>query len=283
MIKSFKSFTEERTNGVVVTFGRYNPPTVGHEKLFDAVAKIAKGKNFLIYSSQSNDLKNPLEYDDKIKFLRKMFPSYGRSIISDKGVKNVFDVAVKAYDAGYTKLTLVVGSDRIDEFTKLLNKYDGVKAGHGYYSFRDGIEVKSAGERDPDSDGVSGMSASKMRAAAADNNLEAFAKGVPKTFGDVKDLFNAVRVGLGLKESYNFRKHVQFVAVSENRERYIAGEIFNKGDVVYSTKTADAELMVLEQKPNYVVCKNLHTLAESKIFVADLRLTLENIQPLCTA
>jgi hypothetical protein len=204
-----------------------------------------------------------------------MFPQYGRSIISDKGVKNVFDVAVKAYEAGYTKLTLVVGSDRIDEFTKLLNKYDAVKAGHGYYTFRDGIEVKSAGERDPDSEGVSGMSASKMRAAAADNDLEAFAKGVPKTFGEVKELFNAVRVGLGLKESHNFRKHVQFVPISENRERYIAGEIFNKGDVIYSVKTGEAELMVLEKKPNYVVCKNLHTLDESKIFVADLRLTLE--------
>lgn len=275
MIKSFKSFTEERTNSVVVTFGRYNPPTIGHEKLFDAVAKIAKGKNFLIYSSQSHDAKNPLAYDDKIKFLRKMFPSYGRNIIMDKDVKNIFDVAVKAYDAGYTKLTLVVGSDRTDEFAKLLNKYDGAKGSHGYYTFRDGIEVKSAGERDPDGEGVTGMSASKMRAAAADNDLEAFAKGVPKTFGEVKELFNAVRIGLGLKESHNFRKHVQFVPISENRERYIAGEIFNKGDVVYSTKSGDAELMVLEQKPNYVVCKNLHTLAESKIFVADLRLTLE--------
>lgn len=275
MIKSFKSFTEDRTNSVVVTFGRYNPPTIGHEKLFDAVAKIAKGKNFLIYSSQSHDAKNPLAYDDKIKFLRKMFPSYGRNIVIDKDVKNVFDVAVKAYDAGYTKLTLVVGSDRIAEFTKLLAKYDGVKAGHGYYAFRDGIEVKSAGERDPDSDGVTGMSASKMRAAAADNDLEAFAKGVPKTFGEVKELFNAVRVGLGLKESHNFRKHVQFVPISENRERYIAGEIFNKGDVIYSVKTGEAELMVLEKKPNYVVCKNLHTLDESKIFVADCRLTLK--------
>ena len=275
MIKSFKSFTEDRTNSVVVTFGRYNPPTIGHEKLFDAVAKIAKGKNFLIYSSQSHDLKNPLMYDDKIKFLRKMFPSYGRNIVIDKDVKNIFDVAVKAYDSGYTKLTVVVGSDRINEFSKLLNKYDGVKGPHGYYTFRDGIEVKSAGERDPDSDGVSGMSASKMRAAAADNDLEAFAKGVPKTFGEVKELFNAVRIGLGLKESHNFRKHVQFVPVSENRERYIAGEIFNEGDVVYSVKTGEAELMVLEQKPNYVVCKNLHTLEESKIFVADLRETLE--------
>jgi hypothetical protein len=275
MIKSFKSFTEDRTNGVVVTFGRYNPPTVGHEKLFNAVAKIAKGKNFLIYSSQSQDTKNPLGYEEKIKFLRKMFPSYGRNIIIDKDVKNVFDVAVKAYSSGYTKLTLVVGSDRIAEFTKLLDKYDGVKAGHGYYTFRDGIEVKSAGERDPDSDGVTGMSASKMRAAAADNDLESFAKGVPKTFGEVKELFNAVRLGLGLKESHNFRKHVQFVPISENRERYIAGEIFNKGDVVYSIKTGKAELIVLEKKPNYVVCKNLHTLDESKIFIADCRLTLK--------
>ena len=271
-LKSFRTYTEESTKELVATFGRFNPPTIGHEKLINAVAKEGKGKTYRVYASQSEDSKkNPLSYDDKIKFMRKMFPQYGRNIILDRSIKNVFNVAAAAHDDGFTKFTLVVGSDRVPEFKTLLAKYDGVKGTHGYYKFRDGIQVVSAGERDPDADDVSGMSASKMRAAAADNDLDTFAKGLPKTFGEVKELFNAVRKGMGLKESHNFRKHVQFQPLNDIRERYIAGEIFNVGDQVYAESERGMILTVESRGPNNVTCK-LPNGETKRFFLSDLHI-----------
>lgn len=268
-MKSFKQFTEESTKEIVVTFGRFNPPQIGHEKLINTAGKLARSKTFKIYASQSEDpKKNPLSYSDKIKFMRKMFPQYGRNIISDVSIKNVFNVASKAHEDGFTKFTLVVGSDRVPEFKKLLDKYDGVRGAHGYYQFKDGINIISAGERDPDADDVSGMSASKMRAAAANNDLETFSKGLPKSFGEVKELFNAVRKGMGLNESYNFRKHIQFESVGDIREKYIKGEVFNVGDVVVHNTTKHA-YTVSERCTNYVTVldESNNTL---KFFIHDL-------------
>lgn len=270
-IKSFRRFTEESAKEIVVTFGRFNPPTIGHEKLINAVAKEGKGKTYRIYASQSEDpKKNPLSYEDKIRFMRKMFSRHGRNIILDRTIKNVFNIASAAYDDGYTKFTLVVGSDRVSEFKKLLDKYDDVKGAHGYYTFRDGIHVVSAGDRDPDADDVTGMSASKMRAAAADNDIETFSKGLPKGFGEVKELFNAVRKGMGLKESHDFRKHIQFEPLSDIRERYIAGEIFNIGDHVYTESERGMILTVESRGPNYVSCR-LPNGETKKYFISELR------------
>lgn len=271
-LKSFRQFTEESTKEIVVTFGRFNPPTTGHEKLIEAVAKRGRGKTFRIYASQSEDpKKNPLSYEEKIKYMRKMFPQYGRNIILDVSIKNVFNVASKAYDDGFTRFTLVVGSDRVPEFKKLLEKYDDVRGAHGYYRFRDGIQIVSAGERDPDADDVSGMSASKMRAAAADNDLETFSKGLPKSFGEVKELFNAVRKGMGLKESYNFRKHVQLPVVSGLREQYVKGEIFKVGESVWTEKDRGVIFTILERKSNYVVARRGSNGPSQNIFITDLR------------
>ena len=275
-MKTFRKFTEERIKEIIVSFGRFNPPTIGHQENIEAIASMAKGKTFKIYASQSEDpKKNPLGYEDKIKFMRKMFPSYGRNIILDRNVKNIFDVASAAYDEGYTRLTVAVGSDRVPEFKALLQKYDGTKGKHGYYKFPDGINVVSTGTRDPDIDDRTGeatfaVSASKMRSAAAENDLKTFSAGVPKTFGDVKELFNAVRKGMGLEESYNFRTHIKFDTVSEVREHYINGSIFNIGDVVSSNKTGADKLRILERGANHVLCKNLKTLKENKFFIKDL-------------
>jgi len=275
-MKTFRTFTEERIKEIVVSFGRFNPPGVGHEENIVAIAKIAKSKPFRIYASQSEDpKKNPLSYKDKIDFMRKMFPKYGRNIIFDRNIKNVFDIAVSAYNEGFTRLTLPVGSDRVLEFKALLQKYDGVKGAHGFYKFPDGINVVSTGSRDPDIDDRTGaatfkVSASKMRSAAANNDLETFSKGLPKTFGDVKELFNAVRVGMGLKESHNFRKHIQFDVLSETRERYISGEIFNIDDVVVSIKD-NAEYKILNRGPNYVTCVAENTDKPVKFFINDIR------------
>jgi len=166
-----------------------------------------------------------------------MFPKHARNIMADKGVRNAFDVVVKLYDQGYTKVTMVAGEDRVVEFEKLLNKYNGTKGRHGFYQFENGIVVKSAGARDPDAEGATGMSASKLRAAANDNDLKTFAKGMPKGFKDVEGLFNAVRAGMGLSESKSFRKHVQLEKVSDIREEYVEGTLFIEGDEVVLKKT----------------------------------------------
>lgn len=251
-MKHFKEYLKEATGHVTFTFGRFNPPTVGHEKLINKVHEVSKGA-YRIYASQSSDpKKNPLSYTDKIKFLRKMFPRHARNIISDTKIKTAFDALDSLYEQGYRQVTFVVGSDRVEEFEKTLNKYNGEKRATGFYNFEGGIQVVSAGERDPDADDVSGMSASKMRAAAKDNNFELFAKGLPSGFREAQKLFNAVRSGMGLKESYNFRQHIQLPTVSREREAYVNGELFQVGDVVEVKESKDiGQIKVLGS--NYVI------------------------------
>ena len=250
--KGFKEFNEESINAVAFTFGRFNPPTVGHGKLIKKVASVAVGNQYRIYASQSNDAKkNPLVYKEKIRVMRKMFPKHGRSIIEDKNGKTVMHIASILHDQGFTRAILVVGSDRISEFQKLLKKYNGVKGRHGFYDFKDGIEVVSAGERDPDAEGVEGMSASKMRAAAAEGDFKSFTLGLPKEYGEDMTLFNLLRKRMGLKEMVSFRKHVQLPTLSEKRERYISGDIFNVGDTAVTE--SGEQITIKERKSNYIV------------------------------
>ena len=251
-IKSFKTFSEDKSKEVVFTFGRFNPPTIGHEKLIKKVISQSSSNNFRIYVSQSSDpKKNPLEYREKVQLMRKMFPKYGRNIIFNKKVVNVFDILVDLYNQGFQKVTMVVGSDRVPEFRKLMSKYNGVKARHGFYEF-DTINTVSAGERDPDADDVSGMSASKMRAAAAAGDLDSFSKGLPKGFGDKVGVFNLLRKRMGLKEMTNFRKHIDLGPQSILREKYIRGEIFNEGDTVCCVRTG-TKFVIWERKSAFVI------------------------------
>ena len=254
-IKSFSDYLTENTKEITFTFGRYNPPTIGHEKLFDMVKKQSRGGIYRIYASKSVDAKNnPLSFKDKIKFLRKMFPKHARNIVSDKDVRTVLDIAVKLYDQGFTKVTMVAGSDRIREFDILLNKYNGVDARHGFYNFKGAINVVSAGERDPDADGATGMSASRMRMAAQQNDLAGFAKGVPAS-ANVNDLFNAVRKGMGLKLENTFRQHVDLPVVSQRREEYVGGELFKQGDIV-NIKEEDVNGKIIVCGTNYVIVES---------------------------
>ncbi len=231
--KSFSEYLTEAKGEVYFVFGRFNPPTSGHEKLFDMLKKTAGGSPYRIYGSKSQDpKKNPLGFKDKVKFLRKMFPKHARSIMADADVRNALDICVKLYDQGFTSVTMVAGSDRLKEFDVLLNKYNGVDSRHGFYNFENGIKVVSAGERDPDAEGVTGMSASKLRAFASDNDLENFSKGMPKGYKDAKALFNAIRKGMGLKETHMHRKHVELEPVSEKREKFIEGNLYKEGDEV---------------------------------------------------
>jgi hypothetical protein len=185
---------------LVFAFGRFNPVTTGHEVLMDK-AKAVGGKDYRIYVSKSQDRKkNPLKYADKIKFMRKVFPAHARNIV-DSPARTAIDVAVDVHSDGYTDLIMIAGSDRVGEFQKLLDKYNGVKARHGEYKF-DSIKVINAGERDPDAPGASGMSASKMRGAAADDDFDLFKTGLPDTFkdtDDAKDLFRTLQKAMGIK------------------------------------------------------------------------------------
>ena len=277
-MKKFSEFLSEAASpkAIVFAFGRFNPPTNGHEKLMDKVASVSKGGTYRIYPSQSTDpKKNPLKFDEKVKFMRKMFPKHARSIIADKSVKTAIDVVSKLYDEGYTKVTMVVGSDRVTEFETLLNKYNGVKARHGYFNFNGGVQIVSAGERDPDSDDVSGMSASKLRAAASANDFEVFSKGMPAGYKDAQSLFNAIRTGMGLKESYDFRKHIKLEEVSEEREAYVRGELFKEGDMVESMGDNKIGQVVLLGS-NYVLVEYTDG-TRSRKWISDVRVVEESI------
>lgn len=190
---------------IVFTFGRFNPPTTGHEKLIEKVAAVAKKESadFMVFPSHSqNPKKDPLSHKDKISFMKKMFPKYSRNIINNKKAKTAIDIATMLYGMGYKSCTMVVGGDRLTEFKTLLNKYNSVEGKHGFYDFKDGINVVSAGERDPDAEGVTGMSASKMRAAAAANDYDSFKNGLPKKFEKTtgKKLFDVLRKSMNISE-----------------------------------------------------------------------------------
>lgn len=238
-IPSFKQYIVEEQREVFFTFGRMNPPTIGHGKLLNVMSTKAGSNQFKVFLSQSQDAKkNPLSYQQKIKHARKMFPKHSRNIMMDKNVRTVFDALTTLYKQGFNRVTMVVGDDRVFEFKTLINKYNGVDGRHGFYNFEK-INVVSAGERDPDSEGVEGMSASKQRENAANNDFTAFSQGVPASVSnkDAKRLFNDVRTGMGLKETTQFKNHIELEPVSHTREKFIEGELFNEGDEVFITNS----------------------------------------------
>jgi hypothetical protein len=254
MIKNFSQYLVEEEREVFFTFGRMNPPTIGHGKLIDALVKKSKGADYKIYVSQSQDAKkNPLSYSDKIKHLRKMFPKNGRNIIVDKTARNAIDIATKLYDMGYKRITMVVGDDQVRTFDVLLNKYNGKKARHGFYNF-ESINIVSAGRRDPDAEGVEGMSATKMRQAATDNDYQTFAQGIPKSMSDkdTRKLFNDVRKGMGLKEEYSFKRHIDLGKLDDTREAYVQGDLFELGDTVVIKESEEVGIVSV-LGANYVI------------------------------
>ena len=185
----------------VFVFGRFNPPTIGHEKLINALIATnqREGGTCLVYGSHSQDSRtNPLTHTQKFKYLQKMFPRHKKHFKSKAKARTAIEVAVEL-SGKYDKLIMVVGSDRVDDFSSLLNSYNGIKSKHGFYEFKE-IEVISAGERDPDADIASGMSASKMRKAATQGDFEAFQMGASSelTIKDKRNMMNDVRKGLKL-------------------------------------------------------------------------------------
>jgi len=253
MVGSFKQYLVEENKIVVFSFGRMNPPTIGHGKVLDAMAKTAGKNPYRMYLSHSQDNKtNPLVYKDKLKTARTMFPRHARNILKSNS-KNIFQVATDLYKEGYRNLIMVVGSDRINEFDILLSKYNGKKGAHGFYNFMD-IKVVSAGDRDPDSEGAAGMSATKMRAAASSNNFTKFSQGLPRTVNNAesKKIFNMVRKGMGLEEQTEFKRHIQLEPVSDMREAFVSGDLFNIDDQVIIKETE--ELAIVKQcGANYLI------------------------------
>ena len=236
-MKKFSEILEARGDTCVFTFGRFNPPTTGHEKLMEAVAKQAKKNSapYYIFASHSeNAKKDPLPYAKKVAYMKKMFPKHARNIVVDKA-RNVFEIAVSLHNKGHKSIVMVVGSDRVAEFDALLNKYNGTEARHGYYGF-DNIEVVSAGERDPDAEGVTGMSASKMRAAAVSDDFDSFKMGLPKGFNQGMSLFKDVRKYMGIRESFVPRTNVM---TDEDvvRDLYVENKLFSVGDIVEDNYT----------------------------------------------
>ena len=241
VINSFKNYLVEEEKTVYFTFGRMNPPTIGHEKLLTALSSKAGRNPYRVYLSQSQDKdKNPLDYKTKIKTVRKFFPKHARSVIMNPKLRTVFEIVTSLYNEGFKNVAMVVGSDRVNEFDVLLNKYNGTKGRHGFYNFSR-IDIQSAGDRDPDAEGVTGMSASKMRAAAKDNDYTSFSQGLPKSVSnaEAKKIFNDVRLGMGLKEQTDFTNSVQFEPVSEEREQYVSGNLFQPGDIVEDKNTKE--------------------------------------------
>ena len=228
-MRNFIELTEAKGQ-IVFAFGRFNPPTTGHEKLISKVAQVSGSSPYRIYPSFSqNPKKDPLPHTLKVAYMRKMFPKHARSIVADKDAKTAINVAVKLYDEGFRDLVMVAGSDRVKEFSSLLKTYNGVEGKrHGFYKF-DRIDVVSAGERDPDAEGVEGMSASKMRAAAVDGDFDSFQQGLPKGFRDAKKLYNDVRKYMGIREERHMGEMDEHEAV---RDAYLTGKIWNVGDVV---------------------------------------------------
>ena len=273
---SFIELTEQKGQ-IVFAFGRFNPPTTGHEKLISKVAQVSGSSPYRIYPSFSqNPKKDPLPHALKVAYMKKMFPKHARNIIADKDAKTAINVAVKLYDEGFRDLVMVAGSDRVKEFSSLLKTYNGVEGKrHGFYKF-DNINVVSAGERDPDAEGVEGMSASKMRAAAVDGDFDSFQQGLPKGFRDAKKLYNDVRKYMGIREE----RHMGEMDEQEMiRDAYLTGKIWNVGDVVEAKGISGK---VIRKGTNYIAFHDeegkvhkawLHEVAFEQL-PADVRLKL---------
>ena len=251
---------------ITLVFGRFNPPTIGHQKLLDSAKSIADG-DLKIYPSRSFDpKKNPLDPNQKASLMKKMFPDHAENIVNDEGVKSIFDALKLANDEGYSNVQIVVGSDRVSEFDSLAQKYNG-----DLYEF-DSIETVSAGERDAEGEGVEGMSASKMRKAASENDFETFRSGIPDTVDDktAKSIMNTVRKGMQVAtESWSLWEIAPKFDWRNLRENYVTGKIFNINSIVENLNTGLIG-KVIRRGTNYLICVTEDNLM-FKSWVRDLK------------
>ena len=244
----------EKTKGTLtVAFGRFNPPHLGHLQLMDTAASAAEqeGSDYMIVPSRTQDKKkNPLDADTKVSLMRSMFPQHSERIANDVSTRTIFDVLKKAHNDGYANVRIVGGADRVKEFNKLATNYNG-----NLYQF-DNIEVVSAGDRDPDSDGVEGLSASRMRLAAAEGDFKTFRSGMPPEMKpkDARAIFDTVRQAMGIQDQV---AEVWEIAPKFDqkslRENYINEVIFRIGQLVENLNTGLVG-RIIRRGTNYLIC-----------------------------
>ena len=241
----------KKTKGTLtVAFGRFNPPTTGHEKLLNQVAKSSDEDDYIIVPSRSQDAKkNPLDADSKVGVMRQMFPKHSEKIVNDPANRTIFDVLKKAHNDGYAGVRVVGGADRQKEFDKLVNTYNGK-----LYKF-DKVEVVSAGDRDPDADDVTGMSASKQRKAAAEGDLKSFMKGIPSTMEKkaAEELYKNIRKAMNIKEGWNLWEIAPKFDWEGLRENYIGEKIYQIGQLVENLNTGVIG-RIIRRGANHLIC-----------------------------
>ena len=245
-----------KTKGTLtLAFGRFNPPHAGHLQLMDVAAQSAEaeGSDYIIVPSRTQDKKkNPLDADTKISMMRSMFPQHSERIMNDPGNRSIFDVLKRAHNDGYANVRIVAGQDRVKEFDKLSQSYNGA-----LYQF-DGLEVISSGDRDPDSDGVEGLSSSRMRLAAMEGDFKTFRSGLPEDIPrkQAMALFDTVRQGMGVDqvdECWNIWEIAPKEDPQNLREAYINKEVFNIGDLVENLNNGLIG-RIIRRGANHLIC-----------------------------
>ena len=264
--KTYEQFIKEVKGGTAVfTFGRFNPPTIGHEKLLKVIENTATKNDAdqFIFLSQSQDAKkNPLSASLKLMFMKLMFPKQRRAFPTTSA-RTALEAMSELHGRGqYSKVIMVVGSDRVREFDTLLNRYNDTKSKHGYYRFED-IDVISAGERDPDAEGAGGMSASKMRAAVQEGKYDLFKMGVPAGVSekDCHNLYNAVAKGMKV----NIKEGMEYTTEDIEEVNFLIEEI----DIL--CKNSTISLLREDQIYEFILIKN--AVSEDKI--EELRIQAE--------
>ena len=271
-----------KTKGTLtLAFGRFNPPHAGHLQLMDVAsqyaaqsAELGNGDDYIIVPSRSQDpKKNPLDADTKVSLMRQMFPQHSERIVNDGANRTIFDVLKKAHNDGYTNVRIVAGQDRVKEFDKLSQNYNGQ-----LYQF-DNMEVISSGDRDPDAEGMEGLSSSRMRLAAAEGDFKTFRAGLPEGTPRkmAMTLFDTVRQTMNvqeMKEFWNIWEIAPKYDTENLRESYIKKQIFNIGDRVENLNTGLIG-RIIRRGANHLIC-----VAENNImfksWVKDLREAIVN-------
>lgn len=230
-MKSFTDYIQNSSKEITIVIEPFTVPTNKHGDVFETARKTALESQYRIYPLHSGyDL---LEYTQKVKYIRKMFPRHARSIILSENKHNIFDVLQSIYSENFSILNLVCEQDKVAEYDTLANKYNGVKGRGGFYKFHGGVNVISSGILSES------LMEDKMLMAVKQNDFQTFSKGLPSGFKEGKELFNDIRKGMGLTESHDFRSHIQLHPVSEDREAYVAGNLFSTGDFVIITATEE--------------------------------------------
>jgi cytidyltransferase-like protein len=282
-----------KTKGTLtIAFGRFNPPHAGHLQLMDTAASSAEQEksDYLIVPSRSNDpKKNPLDPDTKVSMMRQLFPQHAARIQNDQNTRTIFDILKKAHNDGYTNVRIVGGADRVNEFNKLANNYNG-----SLYQF-DNVEVISSGDRDPDAEGVEGLSASRMRLAVAENDFKTYydhlhkeepmldqETGEPMMQTDpetgefltdpetgemipamqkvplvsrsmAKQMFADTRASMGINEEWGIWEMAPKFDQQTLRENYVSDAIFKIGQLVENMNTGLVG-RIIRRGANHLIC-----------------------------